>query len=308
MITKKPEDEIKFRELLKNPARLFGWIFPLFLMLILAAGIFFVKNLDTISFNGQPVGLVDSTQLKKEVELKKGGVSAAVDLNLVKNPTPAFISKGKELFTANCKSCHGDNGMGDGPAGAALVKKPRNFHAADGWTNGRNIDQMFKTLKEGIIKNGMAAYEYIPAADRFAIISFIRTLAQFPPVTDDQLKSLDAAYNLSAGTVLPNNIPVVLAKQKLVQESVTSNDQFLRFENKINTSAETPESLLFRKSVFDLKKVFTSFVNSNAAGGADKYIADVLSNPLNSGFKPAVARCSKEEWKKIIDYIKTALM
>lgn len=50
-----------------------------------------------------------------------------------KNPMPATpdnIAKGKELFTgkATCFTCHGNEGRGDGPAGAALDPSPRNFH------------------------------------------------------------------------------------------------------------------------------------------------------------------------------------
>lgn len=305
---KKTEDEIKFKDLLKNPIRLFGWVFPIFILLILALGIYFVKHLNEISYNVQTVGLVDSTLMKNEVEMKKGGVMTAVDLNLIKSPTPEFITKGKELFAANCKSCHGDNGMGDGPAAVALVKKPRDLHAKEGWTNGRNIDQLFKTLQEGIIKNGMAAYEYIPAADRLAIISFMQTFVEFPAVTDEQLKSLDTTYNLSAGTTIPNKIPVGLAENKMVEEYAVVNDQLLRFESKVFTSQGEPGADLLKKLSFDYRKVFSSFINPAAGVTLDKYVSVVLANPISSGFKPTVAQLSKEEWKQLYDYLKTMLL
>ena len=34
---------------------------------------------------------------------------------------------GKQLFTDNCATCHGDSGKGDGPAGASLTPKPANL-------------------------------------------------------------------------------------------------------------------------------------------------------------------------------------
>ncbi|MBI3395341.1 MAG: c-type cytochrome, partial [Spirochaetia bacterium] len=36
-------------------------------------------------------------------------------------------AKAKKLFTERCSTCHGPMGKGDGPAGAALNPKPRNF-------------------------------------------------------------------------------------------------------------------------------------------------------------------------------------
>jgi hypothetical protein len=305
---KKPEDEIQFRTLLKNPIRLFGWIFPLFILLILIIGIYFVKHLNEVSYNVQKVGLVDSTLIKKEVELKKGGVMPAVDMNLVKSPTPEFISKGKELFTANCKSCHGDNGMGDGSAGAALAKKPRNFHVTDGWTNGRNIDQMFKTLQEGITKNGMAAYEYISAGDRFAIISFIRTFAQYPQITDEQLKSLDTTYKLSAGTIVTNKIPVSKAINKLIEESSAANLLMIKFVKLVGESQNNEGAGLIRKYSIDLKKVFTTFRNSETSSNFDKYVSSVNANPFNSGFQPTIVQLSNVEWEKVYDFLKTETM
>lgn len=52
-----------------------------------------------------------------------------------KNPVAAdaaSIARGKKLFQANCASCHGAGGKGDGPAGAALNPKPADLSAMAG--------------------------------------------------------------------------------------------------------------------------------------------------------------------------------
>ena len=46
----------------------------------------------------------------------------------------APANPGKDLYDQNCASCHGDAGAGDGPAGASLDPKPRNYSApASDW-------------------------------------------------------------------------------------------------------------------------------------------------------------------------------
>lgn len=51
------------------------------------------------------------------------------------NPVPRTresLAMGKKIFDANCVSCHGPNGNGDGPAGRALNPKPTNLQAMHG--------------------------------------------------------------------------------------------------------------------------------------------------------------------------------
>lgn len=82
-----------------------------------------------------------------------------------KNPvaaSAASIAQGKKLFQANCASCHGAQGKGDGPAGAALNPRPADLAAMAGqhpdgdfaWkiANGRGPMPAWKgTLKENQI-------------------------------------------------------------------------------------------------------------------------------------------------------------
>lgn len=303
---KKIEDEIKFRELTKTPIRLFGWVFVYFFIALLALGIFFGHKLIPISFNEQEVNAADSANVKKDVAEKKGGVTPAIDLNLVKTPTPEMIAKGKELFDANCTSCHGDNGMGDGPAGVALNPKPRNFHAADGWTNGRTIDAMYKTLQEGIITKGMAAYEYLPPADRFDIIHYIRTLAEYPPITEDELTSMNTSYNLITGVVTASTIPVAKSEDILLNESLNSVGKIQTAKLKLRQMIDNEGAKLLTKNSYSLEKVLWSF-SSQPGVSFDKYLVALSSSSLSMGYKPSVLQLSSSELKLIYDVLNSLL-
>ncbi len=61
-----------------------------------------------------------------------GGGGAATEASQVTVPA-AYAGKtnpvtdaaaGKDIYTVNCASCHGDSGKGDGAAGSALTPKP----------------------------------------------------------------------------------------------------------------------------------------------------------------------------------------
>jgi mono/diheme cytochrome c family protein len=43
-------------------------------------------------------------------------------------PSAAARAEAKEIFASRCATCHGPEGMGNGPASAGLTPPPRNFH------------------------------------------------------------------------------------------------------------------------------------------------------------------------------------
>lgn len=47
-------------------------------------------------------------------------------------PTRASLRRGETLYRRHCALCHGPEGAGDGPAGAALTPKPANLQAMVG--------------------------------------------------------------------------------------------------------------------------------------------------------------------------------
>lgn len=53
-----------------------------------------------------------------------------------------------ERYQALCASCHGASGAGDGPGGAALTPKPRNFHDKD-WQAKVDDARLSKVITDG---------------------------------------------------------------------------------------------------------------------------------------------------------------
>lgn len=68
--------------------------------------------------------------------------------------TPADFAAAQQLYTANCVSCHGDNGHGDGAAAGALKPSPVNFHVRQPSTQ-----RAWAVLEEGIPGSAMPAWK-----------------------------------------------------------------------------------------------------------------------------------------------------
>ncbi len=301
MSKRKLEDEINFKNLIKNPIRLFGWIYPIFFLVLLVLGIMYVKNLNQISYNQQPVLLQDSIYTWTDIEQKKGGILPAVDLTSLTSPSEDLLSTGKELYDANCQSCHGAEGKGDGTAGVALNPKPRNFHDAEGWTNGRTFSDLYNTLQNGIIKNGMAAYEYISPQNRVAIIQYLRTFADYPKVTEDEVSQLDLQYNLSQGTETPNQIPVMRAISLITREvNQDINPELLR--QKMSLEENTLGADLFNKYAVDSEKVASALIYDSISDYSS-FVKILQSDPVTLGFKADVISLNNEQMKDLFDFI-----
>ncbi|MBL7778257.1 MAG: FTR1 family protein [Chitinophagales bacterium] len=84
------------------------------------------------------------------------------------------LDSGKKLFATECSKCHGSTGYGDGPEGAELNPKPRNFHDAER-INEIDAAHVFNTIRLGVEGTGMKS---------------------FPQLTDDEVWDL-AFYVLS---------------------------------------------------------------------------------------------------------------
>ncbi len=105
------------------------------------------------------------------------GVGMPDELQLTAANAPALIGRGKERFTIYCAVCHGASGDGQGITSAYGVPVNTNPNAKlnalspTTYPDGR----MFNTITHGMAR--MSGYgASIPVRDRWAIISYVRTL------------------------------------------------------------------------------------------------------------------------------------
>jgi mono/diheme cytochrome c family protein len=111
--------------------------------------------------------------------------SAPGKFRKMKNPLPQNtenVKAGETLFqqTAKplaCMNCHGTQGDGQGPMGAALDPRPRNFTCGETMQD-ISDGQLFWVIKNGAIGTGMMAFAGLPDEQVWQLIQYIRTLAQ----------------------------------------------------------------------------------------------------------------------------------
>jgi caa(3)-type oxidase subunit IV len=160
------------------------------------------------------------------VYVKPGALMAASSTkSSLKNPwisTPQLVAHGKELFSQNCVTCHGPEGLGNGVAAAGYNPPPRNFHAQVGWVNGRKPSNIFKTLKEGIQGRGMASFATLPIDDRWALAAYVVSFNSEKPAPDTQEDVAKIGYDLKTGLAVgggdleQKTVPIEFALERMV--------------------------------------------------------------------------------------------
>jgi mono/diheme cytochrome c family protein len=96
------------------------------------------------------------------------------------NPIPAdqaSLERGKSLYTTNCASCHGDTGIGDGPASSALNPPPAPIaHSSQGMAD----DYLFWRISEGGVPfdTSMPSWKSMDEQSRWDLVNYIRSLAE----------------------------------------------------------------------------------------------------------------------------------
>ena len=297
--------EMDFRDLLRKPHRVFGATYLYVLAVLACIGILYVNKLTAVGKNTvMPAVLTDSSAFIQEIPLQSPIVLPPLDVRVAALSSDSVIARGREVFRANCASCHGDNGQGDGPAGLVLNPKPRNFHSAQGWTNGAKISEIYKTLQEGIVRNGMASYAYLSPADRFSLVHLIRKFHPAAPMDSDQeIQALEATYQLAKGTVVPAQIPVRDAARHLIEEHAPS----IAALQKAETSAETatdPASTLFAQVAQRPARVLTAMRSAQRQiRTVDDFIRLVTADPVQLGFRTNVDQLSREEWTVLHQFV-----
>jgi mono/diheme cytochrome c family protein len=185
--------------------RLFKQLFVVFSVLGILASILFIFTYDIIKIEWVVFMELQQSYANQEFDPITGAGPLPVPARSIPvegaayipgegvpvNPVPAdavSISRGAELYSINCKMCHGEAGEGNGTVSAFLIKKkPANL--TDEVIQSKPDGSLFLTISNGIFNPSNTLFpdvqfsgqmpplnENLSVRERWDVVNFLRTL------------------------------------------------------------------------------------------------------------------------------------
>ncbi|MCX6163910.1 MAG: c-type cytochrome [Ignavibacteriae bacterium] len=127
-----------------------AWFQFLFYITILFAVIYMVNfhvlKKDNLMLD-EYIQEMTAAQQEKDVLMKSGGLINETNVTVLTSPED--LKAGKDIFTVNCVSCHGN--LGEGTVGPNLTD--------DYWIHGGGIKNVFATISNGVPAKGMITWK-----------------------------------------------------------------------------------------------------------------------------------------------------
>jgi mono/diheme cytochrome c family protein len=84
----------------------------------------------------------------KKSESPQGSAAPAEGTAAAPSTGPSSTEEARQIFKSLCATCHGEDGLGNGPGAAALTPKPRNY-TDKAWQASVTDDQIKQTILMG---------------------------------------------------------------------------------------------------------------------------------------------------------------
>lgn len=181
------------------------------------------------------------------------GRSGAIDL-----PTaPLDSAEGHKLYSANCASCHGDRGFGEGPAGKSFAIRPPAIGSRDSLPD-LTPALAFNVVSVGISGTPMAAFsEQLSAQQRWNVVNYVYALRgepmQLPSAAADATSVAADSAAQSVRALLDSALEFAVAG-KSAEAGDRAFDAYIAFE-----PLETPVRAKKPALVTTMERYFADF-------------------------------------------------
>ena len=133
---------------------------------------------DKITLQAMVQTLVDAIDQKapgEQIGRQSKALSRLLELTYDLHLAPAAIPDLKAanaLFEAQCSTCHGVTGHGDGPMAMDLIPKPANFQDTTRQSQ-RSLYSLYSTISLGVEGTAMPAFEHLDQGQRWALAFYV---------------------------------------------------------------------------------------------------------------------------------------
>jgi high-affinity iron transporter len=211
-----------------------------------------------------------------------------VEMKLVSLAPNAWpnLENGKSIFRAECASCHGYQGKGDGTAGAALSPAPTNFHNQEVINNISPL-QAFNTITLGLDGTAMRAFNELSQSEIWDLSFYILSLQHEGKTAKDAKNTSDFS---------------------LEEIATLSNEKLLAINPNVDIAAlrtSAPEAA--EKDELAVAKLFLAQSQSAAQNGDFDEATALALKAYLQGVEPVEPRIKASD-NKLFEELETAMM
>lgn len=176
------------------------------------------------------------------------------------------LGRGSALYQANCASCHGAQGHGDGPLAAQLNPPPIALSGHDR-AKERSVFSLQQIISHGVAGTSMPSFAQLSEDDRWAIAFFASTL----PYSDADRKAGKAAWASDAAIrgVLPNLSALTQSSETALSKQLPSTAgpvlAYLRSEPNIVIASDEDSLALAKTKLSESIRALESGDKGNAS-------------------------------------------
>ena len=183
------------------------------------------------------------------------------------------ITEGKKHFLANCQSCHGITGEGNGPLSVSFTPRPTNF-SDNSLMQLISPLQVFNTARLGVQGTGMKAFDELSDKQLWQIAFYIKSLP-FEKNCSVSNDSLEIIFRKIEQTISLSDISL-LSDKELKEKMQGNNNELSITAIRLHYSTKNGNNSL-NIALNYLDDALNFYKNNNASGAEEKALYAYLN-------------------------------
>lgn len=210
------------------------------------------------------------------------------------------LARGAALYQAQCASCHGASGAGDGALAAKLEPKPIAFTDEER-ARSRSLMALYQVISQGVEGTSMPAFAGLSEHDRWSLAFYVGSLA-FKDTDIAAGESAFAQNNAASATIPDMNTLVTATEEELAKAGSTSTARAVLAYAR--THPEAVQEQQERKGIVLARKLLQDSLDALKNNQRAKATELALSAYLD-GFEPLEARLDATDRQLLVDVERT---